>query len=298
MLSYRKFDKESDYDIMRRIVQHNCLQTGHLYPQLHVGNLDFDRFGCDESTDIPYKKTWIVSDDKREIGFMIAEEDEFYITTLSGLQHFTQDILKYIEHNCYTKGATITTEANSESKLLNSILEEQGYTKTENFRFFGICDLSKIPKSTSLPEGISIRITHKKDIARRVELFGIPTGGIEITTERYEKLMNSPSYGNAIDLVVERSNEEIIAYCTIWDDPISKIGILEPVACVEEHRRKGIMKSTLLYGMNLLKNRGTKYMYVGTGGKNISSQKLYKSVGFLEHGIDCEWQKTLIEGEI
>ena len=56
MLNYRKFNKESDYNIMRRIVQHNCLQTGHLYSQLHIGNLDFDRFGCEESQDIPYKK--------------------------------------------------------------------------------------------------------------------------------------------------------------------------------------------------------------------------------------------------
>jgi len=292
MLSYRKFDKESDYDIMRCIVQQNCLQTGHLYPQLHVGNLDFDRFGCDESPDL-YKKTWIVSDGEREIGFIIAEDDEFFITTLSGFQYLTQDILKYVEYNCYAQGATITTEANNENKLLNSILEEQGYTKTENFRYSGICDLSKIQKPTLLPEGLSIRLTQKKDIARRVELFGIPTGGIEITLERYERLMKAPSYGDAIDLVVETDKGEIIAYCTLWDDPISKIGILEPVACVEEHRRKGIMKSTLLYGMNLLKERGTKYVYVGTGGKNIASQTLYKSVGFLEHEIDCEWQKTL-----
>jgi RimJ/RimL family protein N-acetyltransferase len=292
MLSYRKFDKESDYDIMRHIVQHNCLQTGHLYPQLHVGNLDFDRFGCDENPELN-KKTWIVTDGEREIAFITAEKDEFFITTLSGFQHLTQDILKYVEENCYDQGTTITTEANSEDKLLNSILEEQGYTKTDYFRYSGICDLSKIQKSTLLPHGFSIRLTQKKDIARRVELFGIPTGGIKITTERYERLMNSPSYGDAIDLVVETENEEIIAYCTMWDDPISKTGILEPVACVEEFRRKGIMKSALLYGMNLLKERGTKYMYVGTGGKNIASQTLYKSVGFLEHGIDCEWQKKL-----
>ena len=292
MLSYRKFHKESDYDIMRHIVQQNCLQTGHLHPQLHVGNLDFDRFGCDESPDL-YKKTWIVSDGEREIAFITAEEDEFFITTLSGSQHFTQDILKYVEYNCYNQGTTITTEANSEDKLLNSILEEQGYTKTDYFRYSGICDLSKIQKTTLLPDEFNIRLTQKKDIARRVELFGIPTGGIEITSERYERLIKSPSYGDAIDLVVETDKGEIIAYCTIWDDPISKIGILEPVACAEEHRRKGIMKSTLLYGMNLLKERGTKYMYVGTGGKNIASQTLYKSVGFLEYGIDCEWQKTL-----
>jgi RimJ/RimL family protein N-acetyltransferase len=293
MLSYRKFDKESDYNIMRHIVQQNCLQTGHLYPQLHIGNLDFDRYGCEENPDILYKNTWIVYDNKTEIGFITAEEEEFFITVLSGFQHFTQDILKYIERNCYTQGTTITTEANSEDKLLCSILEERGYTKTDYFRFCGICDLSKISQYSPLLDGLSIRLTQKKDVAKRVELFGIPTGGIEITSERYERMMNAPSYGDAMDFVVQTENEEIIAYCTIWDDPISKIGILEPVACVAEHRRKGIMKSALLYGMNLMKERGTKYIYVGTGGKNIASQTLYKSVGFLEYGIDREWQKSL-----
>jgi predicted GNAT family acetyltransferase len=79
----------------------------------------------------------------------------------------------------------------------------------------------------------------------------------------------------------------------VWDDPVSKTAILEPVACVEEHRRKGIMKGTLLYGMNKLKDRRTKYIYVGTGGMNAASQALYKSVGFIEYGKNCEWEKTL-----
>jgi RimJ/RimL family protein N-acetyltransferase len=293
MLSYRKFYKESDYNIIRHIVQDNCLQTGHLYPQMHIGNLDFERYAFEDSPDILYKTTWFVSDGKMEIGFITVGEDEFFITLLSEFQHFTPDILKYIESNCYTQGTTITTEANSEDKQLISILEEQGYIKTDYFRFCGICDLFKVAPYPQLPDGFSIRLTQKKDVERRAELFGLATGGIGTTSERYERMMNSPSYRDAMDLVVQTGDAEIIAYCTIWDDPISKIAILEPVACVEEHRRKGIMKSTLLYGMNLLKERGTKYIYVGTGGKNIASQTLYKSVGFLEYGTNCEWQKTL-----
>lgn len=293
MLSYRKFDKESDYNIMRSIVQRNCVQTGHLFPQLHIGNLDFDRYAFEESPDILYDTTWIVSYDKMEIGFITVQEDEFSITVLSEFEHLKQDILDYIEHYCYTKGTTIITEANIEDKLLSSILEERGYIKTDYFRFCGICDLSQIQSYPSLPDGFSIRLTQKKDVAKRVELFGLATGGIGTTSERYERMMNSTSYGDAMDFVVQTYNEEIIAYCTIWDDPVSKIAILEPLACVEEHRRKGIMKSVLLYGMNLLKERGTKYIYVGTGGKNIASQTLYKNVGFVEYGADYEWEKIL-----
>lgn len=293
MLSYRNFDKESDYNIMRRIVQQNCLQTGHLYPQLHVGNLDFERYVWEEDPEGLYKNTWIISDNKTEIGFISAGIDDFYITVLSDFEHFTQDILKYIEGNCYKQGTTITTEANSNNKLLSSILEERGYTKTDYFRFSGICDLTKIPSYSPLPDGFSIRLTQKSDVSRRVELFGLAAGGRGTTSERYERMMNSPSYGDAMDFVVQTNNGEIIAYCTLWDDPISKKGIIEPIACVAEHRRKGIMKSVLLYGMNLLKERGTNYIYVSTGGKNIASQALYKSVGFIEYGINCEWQKTL-----
>jgi predicted N-acetyltransferase YhbS len=293
MLSYRKFDKESDYNIMRCIVQHNCLQTGHLYPQMHIGNLDFERYAFEESPDILYKTTWFVSDSKTEIGFITVQEDEFYITLLSGFEHLTQDIMDYIEHDYYSQGAIITTDANSEDKLLINILEQRGYTKTGEFRFNGICDLSKISPYAPLQDGFNIRLTQKNDVARRAELFGLATGGIGTTSERYERMMSSPSYCDAMDLVVEADNAEIIAYCTIWDDPVSKIAILEPVACVAEHRRKGIMKNTLLYGMNLLKERGTKYIYVGTGGRNIPSQTLYKSVGFLGYGKSYEWQKTL-----
>ncbi len=293
MLSYRKFNKESDYNIMRSIVQQNCVKTGHLYPQIHIGNLDFERYAFDESPDLVYNTTWFVSEGKMKIGFIIVQEDEFFIILLSGFEHLSEQIMEYIEKNCYAKGVTITTDANSEDKLLSNVLEQRGYTKSGRFRFYGICDLSEIYSYTSLPDGLSIRLTEKKDVARRTELFGLATGGVGTTPERYERMMSSQSYIDALDLVVQRDKGEIIAYCTIWDDPVSKIAILEPVACVEEYRRRGIMKRTLLYGMNILKERGTKYIYVGTSGNNIPSQTLYKSVGFLEYGKTCEWQKTL-----
>ncbi|GMQ60674.1 hypothetical protein AN1V17_50750 [Vallitalea sediminicola] len=290
MLSYRRFDKESDYNIMRHIVQHNCKKSGHLYPQLHIGNLDFERYSFGE---ILNDTTWFVLDGIVEIGFITRQEDEFFFAIIPEYKHLIQDILKFIECNCYVHGATITTEANSKDRLICDALEERGYIKTSNFRFNGICDLSKIASYPPLLGEFKIRQTQMKDVARRVELFGLAAGGATTTPERYIKMMNSPSYCDAMDLVVLTGDEEIIAYCTIWNDPVSKIAILEPVACVKEYRRKGIMKSTLLYGMNLLKDSGTKYMYVSTSGPNIASQALYKSVGFVEHGVNCEWQKKL-----
>lgn len=292
MLNYRRFNKESDYNIMRKVVQHNCLEAGHTYPQLHIGNLDFERYAFDENPDLLYETTWLVAKGEDEIGFITVQEDEFYITVLIEFEHLKSEILDFIEHNCYSHGNTISTEANSEDKLFNSTLEQRGYTKTGYFRFNGICNLSKISLYEPLPDEYRIRLTQKNDIVRRVELFGLATGGTGTTPENYERMMNSPSYCDAMDFVVEH-NSEIVAYCTVWNDPISKIAILEPLACVAEHRRKGIMKNTLLYGMNILKDLGSKSIYVGTGGSNAASQALYKSIGFVEYGINSEWVKTL-----
>lgn len=293
MLNYRKFENETDYDIMRKLVQLNCAELGHLYPQVHIGNLDFERYAFFESPDIFYKVTWLVFKEEQPIGFIMSDEDEFSITILEEFVKYTEGIINFIEKNCYPSGGKVTTEANSEDSLLNGILMNKGYTKTEDFRFSGFCDLANLGAIEALPEGFKIRATEIEDVARRVELFGLATGGSRTSPARYVRMMNSPSYADALDLVVCRDDGEVIAYCTLWNDPISRTAILEPVACVEEYRRRGIMKSTLLYGMKELQKRGTKYIYVGTGGKNIPSQTLYKSVGFIERGKKCEWEKTI-----
>jgi len=42
-----------------------------------------------------------------------------------------------------------------------------------------------------------------------------------------------------------------------------------------------------------MKEHGTNFAYVGTGEKNVASQVLYSSVGFIEHGKKFEWKKNL-----
>jgi len=293
MLSYRKFTNERDYSTMQRIVQENCLKTGHLFPQLHIGHLDFDRYPCGED---PHERTRIVSEGSSDLGFIVVPEDaddEFVISVLPEFQYHLEEIIGYVEDNCYSEGTCFTVESNSENEVLNAVLEEKGYVKADYFRYCGICDLSELAATPQLAEGYSIRQTLKSDLEKRVELFVLATGGLPTTLERYERMMDAPLYKSTMDLVVQTQDGEVIAYCTLWDDPVSKIGLLEPLACVEEHRRKGIMKSLLLYGMNELKIRGTERVYVSTGGKNTASQALYKSVGFKAVGTDCEWEKTL-----
>ncbi len=167
------------------------------------------------------------------------------------------------------------------------------YQKNDDYRYAGICDLSKINMQTPLPNGCYIDITKKTDIAKRVELFGLATGGAIIKDEQYIQLMNSNSYKNCLDLIVKNAKHEIITYCTTWYDPKSQVAVFEPIACIKEYRRKGITKSVLLYAMHKMKKRGCKIMYVGTSGTNIPSRALYKSVGFIEKGREYIYEKQI-----
>ena len=202
MLSFCKFEKESDYQTIRSIVQHNCSKTGHLYPQIHVGNLDFERYAFEKSPDVLYKTIWFISDNKSRIGFITSEEGEFYITVLSEFQCHMNEIFDFVEHNLHGKGTVVTTEANSEDKLLTSILEQRGYIRTGNYGVNGICDLSKIPVQLHIPDGYRIRSTHKQDVVWRAELFNLATAGIGTTAQRYENMMSSLSYSDGIVFIL------------------------------------------------------------------------------------------------
>ncbi|MBI9011502.1 MAG: GNAT family N-acetyltransferase [Clostridiales bacterium] len=296
MLNYHRVDKESDYEVMRRIVQKRCASTGHLYTQMHVGNLDFERYAFRDNPDDFLRNSWLITDNKSEtIGFIMTEDDEFFISLLPEKNHLISEVIDYIEQHIYKTGSKVIFDINIMDSQMKDMLIKKGYTRTSSYRYSGFCDLSSIRSKTVLPRGYRIRKTNINDIERRVKLFVLATGGVETTTERYKNLMNSPSYSDAFDLVVESPDGEIVAYCTIWNDPISKVAILEPLACIEEERRKGISKALLLDGMHKVKELKTQFVYVGTGGQNATSQTLYKSVGFKECGLNYEWEKVLVD---
>lgn len=296
MLKYFKLRSESDYESIRDIVRHNCSVSGHLHPQLHIGNLDFERYAFRNSDDDFYDNAWLIEDDtsNKIIGFIITEEEEFFFSLLTEHRHHMEAVMEYVENCIYGTGEKVVFDINTNNTDMAKLLKRRGYKQTDFYRYSGLCDLSLIHSEYRLPEGYSIRNTTLNDVKSRVKLFSLATGGVETTEEKYRGLMSSPSYQDSLDLVVETSEREIIAYCTIWNDPVSRIAILEPLACAEAHRRKGIMKALLLYGMNKVKDSGTKYVYVGTGGTNTKSQALYKSVGFMAYGWNYEWEKTKV----
>lgn len=293
MLTYRSFNHESDYNIMKHIVQQNCVQKGTEYPRYHIGYLDFERYLYDENSELVKKCTSFIMIEEREIGFLIAEKDEFTIVMLVGYESHIEETLNFVEHNCYDEKTPLITDTLSKNVYFTKALEKLGYIKQASYRFSGLCDLKHLRPAGQRDDGYHVRPLRNEDISQVLKLFSLAAGGLITTHSKYKAMMGTKGYSNALDLVVETPAGGIAAYCTLWYDPLSKIAAIEPIACTPDHRKKGLSKHLLLVGMNKLKIRGCTHMYVGTGGGNVASQALYKSVGFVECGKKHEWKKPL-----
>lgn len=129
------------------------------------------------------------------------------------------------------------------------------------------------------------------DIDDRVKYADIPTD-CPITRNIYESLMRGEYYKTAWDYVIRDTvTHEFIGFLTWWVDDESQTATLEPVACLPQFRRRGIMKRALSCGLTALKHRGVRYVYVSTSIRNEKSQPLYRSVGFQKIGEAYQYTK-------
>ena len=108
--------------------------------------------------------------------------------------------------------------------------------------------------------------------------------------EWYRSLQLSPLYRRDLDIVAVAADGSVASFCTMWFDDVSRTAYIEPVATVPAHRKKGLGKATIFYGLHRLKQMGCKIAFVG--GYSEAANALYFSVMGPEHDISEPWEKT------
>jgi len=293
VLDYRRLTCEEDYEKMKDVLRSQCRETGHLYPQEHIGNLDFERYGFHDDLTYIYDTSWLIMHREEVVGFITLEGEEFVLGLLGTFKDQVNEVFKAIEEDLCPSFDTLVYDVLDQDTQTQEILHARGYKRSDRFRYAGICRLESLSPVSMLPHGFVIRPSREEDINQRVDLFHLPTGGVGISRARYINLIQAPSFDKNLDFVVTTEGDQIVAYCTFWYDPHSQVAIIEPVACVHAYRKKGITKALINHGLNQLKDLGCKVVYVGTGGQNLPAQKLYESVGFETYGFRYEWEKKL-----
>ena len=97
--------------------------------------------------------------------------------------------------------------------------------------------------------------------------------------ERVERRLRQCSlYDPALDLAVEAADGQVAGYALFWFDPMTEVGLVEPMRVEDAYQRRGLARAMLTTGLDRLAQRGARRLKVGYA--TDAARALYVSAGF------------------
>jgi predicted N-acetyltransferase YhbS len=78
-----------------------------------------------------------------------------------------------------------------------------------------------------------------------------------------ERLRLCSLYRPELDLMVEASDGEVAGYGLFWADPVTRVGLVEPMRTEDAHQRRGVASHLLAAGLDRLAGLGCERLKVG-----------------------------------
>jgi predicted N-acetyltransferase YhbS len=88
------------------------------------------------------------------------------------------------------------------------------------------------------------------------------------------RLSRCSLYDPELDLLVQAPDDDVAAYGLFWPDPVTGVGLVEPMRTEEQYWRKGLARHILTTGLDRLAAQGCTKLKVSSG------RDLYLGVGF------------------
>lgn len=93
-----------------------------------------------------------------------------------------------------------------------------------------------------------------------------------------ERLGQCPLYDPELDVAVETVDGHIAGYSLFWFDPVTAVGLVEPVRVEDEYQRRGLARAMLTAGIDRLAEKGAKRVKISY--ETEAAAALYQGVGF------------------
>jgi GNAT superfamily N-acetyltransferase len=182
-------------------------------------------------------------------------------------------------------GANIRMMWVNESDVLRTRwLEMRGFNRSAFFMRVLHRTLDEPLPETQLPHSYTIhRVNGEQEVRQRATVSHAAFGSsraFESYQQRMLNFMRSPVYRNVQDLVTVAPDGRFASFCIIWPDPVTKVGLFEPVGTHPDFQHKGLGKAIVTEGLRRLQAQGMKQAIVCTEYNNPAALKLYESAGF------------------
>jgi predicted N-acetyltransferase YhbS len=100
------------------------------------------------------------------------------------------------------------------------------------------------------------------------------------------RLQQCSLYNPTLDLAVESSDGTVAGYALFWFDPVTKVGLLEPMRINDDYQRRGLAHMLVTHGLERLVTMGAQRLKVGFSAEG--ARRLYAGAGFVQTTVDRE----------
>jgi ribosomal protein S18 acetylase RimI-like enzyme len=92
------------------------------------------------------------------------------------------------------------------------------------------------------------------------------------------RLRKCSLYDPGLDLAVEAADGQVAGYALFWFDPVTEVGLVEPMRVEAAYQRRGLARAMLTAGLDRLAKRGARRLKVGYA--TDVARGLYVGAGF------------------
>jgi predicted N-acetyltransferase YhbS len=165
----------------------------------------------------------------------------------------------------------VETLARDDDCELRRLLSAAGFVADDDQSGVTWMDAEERPGVAALPEGFAL--------ADRAQETGPPHPMRQRSGELVEERLRQCSlYDPALDLAVVAPDGDFAGYSLFWFDPVTEVGLVEPMRVEERYQRRGLAHAMLTEGINRLVERGARRLKVGYGSE--VGRRLYVGSGF------------------
>jgi predicted N-acetyltransferase YhbS len=154
---------------------------------------------------------------------------------------------------------------------LRALVAASGYVARRERSGITWMDLERRPVPTAIPDGF--RLADRAMPTDRPHPMRRRSGdAVE------DRLRQCSLYDPGLDLALESTDGEVAGYALFWFDPVTKVGLLEPMRVEEPYQRLGLARALIGVGLERLVERGAERAKVGFASD--AGFRLYTGSGF------------------
>ena len=166
---------------------------------------------------------------------------------------------------------TVEVTARDDDFELLDLLSESRFVADDHQAGISWMDAEDRPGVSSLPEGF-VLVDRAHDPSTPHPMQRRSGEGVEA------RLRQCSLYDPALDLAVAAADGQVAGYALFWFDPVTAVGLVEPMRVEDAYQRRGLARAMLTAGLDRLAQRGARRLKVGYA--TDVARRLYVGAGF------------------